>query len=220
MVAFVGPSGVGKTTLLNLLPRFYDPTEGAMKLDENDVRRVKVKDVRRHIALVLQDSVILPATVRENIAYGRPDATDAQVRHAAEIAGASAFIDRLPHKYAEPIDEAGQNLSGGQKQRISIARALLTEAPIIVMDEPTSALDPEHEARIVETLKRLKGQRTIILVSHRLSTVADCDQIFVMEAGKIIERGTHDQLLAQRGAYFRMAKHQLKLQDEPVGAGK
>ncbi len=213
MVAFVGPSGVGKTTLLNLLPRFYDPVGGAMKLDAHDVRTVKISDLRKHIALVLQESVILPTSVRENIAYGRPDATDAQIKHAADIAGAGVFIEKLPGKYEEQIDEAGQNLSGGQKQRISIARALLTEAPIIIMDEPTSALDPEHEARIVETLKRIKGQRTIILVSHRLSTVSDCDQIFVMEAGKIIERGTHDQLVAMRGAYFRMAKHQMKIED-------
>jgi ABC-type multidrug transport system fused ATPase/permease subunit len=217
MVAFVGPSGVGKTTLLNLLPRFYDPVGGAMLLDQYDARKVKIKDLRKHIALVLQDSVILPASVRDNIAYGRPDATDAQIRHAAEIAGAGVFIEKLPKKYEEMIDEAGQNLSGGQKQRISIARALLTEAPIIIMDEPTSALDPEHEAKIVDTLKRLKGQRTIILVSHRLSTVADCDQIFVMEAGKIIERGTHDELISNRAAYFRMAKHQMKIEDQPVG---
>jgi subfamily B ATP-binding cassette protein MsbA len=216
MVAFVGPSGVGKTTLLNLLPRFYDPVGGALRLDGHDVRKVKVKDVRQHTALVLQESVVLPTSVRENIAYGMPGASEAQIHRAAELAGAAVFIDKLPHKYAEQIDEAGQNLSGGQKQRISIARALLTEAPIIIMDEPTSALDPEHEARIVETLKRIKGQRTIILVSHRLSTVADCDQIFVMDSGKIIEQGTHDELLSLRGAYFRMAKHQLKIEDEPV----
>jgi ATP-binding cassette, subfamily B, bacterial len=214
MVAFVGPSGVGKTTLLNLLPRFYDPVGGAMRLDGHDARKIKVRDLRKHIALVLQESVILPATVRENIAYGRPDASDAQVHHAAEIAGAAVFIDKLPKKFDEAISESGQNLSGGQRQRISIARALVTEAPIIVMDEPTSALDPEHEARIVETLKRIKGQRTIILVSHRLSTVADCDQIFVMDAGKIIERGTHTELIAMRGSYFRMAKHQMKIEDD------
>jgi len=218
MVAFVGPSGVGKTTLLNLLPRFYDPVGGAMKLDSYDVRKIKLKSLRQHIALVLQDSVILPTSVRENIAYGRPDATDAQIRHAAEIAGAAVFIDKLPNKYQEMIDEAGQNLSGGQKQRISIARALVTESPIIIMDEPTSALDPDHEAKIVDTLKTLKGQRTIILVSHRLSTVSECDQIFVMDAGKIIERGTHDELIAAGGAYFRMARHQMKL--DPVGADK
>ncbi len=216
MVAFVGQSGVGKTTLLNLLPRFYDPIGGALKLDDHDVRGVKVADVRKHIALVLQESVILPTTVRENIAYGRPDATDAQIRTAAEISGAAVFINKLPNKYEEQITESGQNLSGGQKQRISIARALLTEAPIIIMDEPTSALDPQHEQHIIETLKRLKGQRTIILVSHRLSTVADCDQIFVMEEGKIVEKGTHDALVKQRGVYYQMAKHQLKIEEDNI----
>jgi subfamily B ATP-binding cassette protein MsbA len=213
MVAFVGSSGVGKTTLLNLLPRFYDPVEGAIRLDGHDLRRIKIKDLRQHIALVLQDNVILPTSVAENIAYGRPDATDAQIRAAATLAGAASFIEKLPGGYAEQINESGQNLSGGQKQRISIARALLTEAPIIIMDEPTSALDPHHEQLIIETLRDIKGQRTVILVSHRLSTVADCDRIFVMEEGRIIEQGTHDELVARRGAYFQMARHQMKLED-------
>ncbi|HRK29735.1 MAG TPA: ABC transporter ATP-binding protein [Tepidisphaeraceae bacterium] len=215
MVAFVGESGVGKTTLLNLLPRFYDPTSGALTLDGTDVRKIRLADLRRHVALVLQDSVILPTTVSENIAYGRPGATEAEIVQAAELAGAAAFINKLPQKFETMIQEAGSNLSGGQKQRISIARALLTEAPIIVLDEPTSALDPQHEQLITETLKRLKSQRTIVLVSHRLSTVADCDQIFVMDGGEIVERGKHDELIARRGVYYRMARHQLKLGDEP-----
>ncbi len=214
MVAFVGSSGVGKTTLLNLLPRFYDPTRGAMKLDGIDARKIKVADLRKHVALVLQESVILPTTVAENIAYGRPDATDEQIAHAAKLAGAAQFIEKLEHRYDETISESGANLSGGQKQRISIARALLTEAPIMVLDEPTSALDPQNEHLITETLRELKRQRTIILVSHRLSTVADCDQIFVMDGGKIVEQGTHAQLIAQRGLYYSMAKHQLKLEED------
>jgi subfamily B ATP-binding cassette protein MsbA len=216
MVAFVGSSGVGKTTLLNLLPRFYDPTSGSMKLDEHDASKVKVSDLRRHIALVLQESVILPTTVSENIAYGLPEATDGQIRRAAELAGAASFIEKLPQKYETEISESGANLSGGQKQRISIARALLTEAPIIVMDEPTSALDPQHEQMITETLRSLKRQRTIILVSHRLSTVADCDRIFVMNEGRIVEQGTHDELVAMRGLYYTMARHQMKLTEEVV----
>lgn len=214
MVAFVGSSGVGKTTLLNLVPRFYDPVEGAIRLDGHDLRQVRVVDVRKHIALVLQENVVLPTTVRENIAYGRPDASDAQIRRAAELAGAAIFIDKLEHGYSEQITESGSNLSGGQKQRISIARALLTEAPVIIMDEPTSALDPQHEQLIIETLQNIKGHRTLILVSHRLSTVADCDQIFVMEAGKIVEQGKHEELIKRRGVYWQMAKHQLKLADE------
>jgi ABC-type multidrug transport system fused ATPase/permease subunit len=216
MVAFVGSSGVGKTTLLNLLPRFYDPTRGAIRLDGIDIRTVKVRDLRKHVALVLQDSVILPTTVTENIAYGRPDATPQQIARAAEMAGAATFIDKLPEKYETEINESGANLSGGQRQRIAIARALLTEAPILVLDEPTSALDPQHEQMVTETLRSLKRQRTIVLVSHRLSTVADCDEIYVMDEGRIIERGTHELLVAKRGLYFRMAKHQMKLEDEPA----
>lgn len=212
MVAFVGSSGVGKTTLLNLLPRFYDPTSGVVRLDEFDARKVRIADLRKHVALVLQENVILPTTVAENIAYGRPDATEAQIRRAAELAGAASFIEKLPQKYETEISEAGSNLSGGQKQRISIARALLTEAPIMVFDEPTSALDPQHEHMFIETLRSLKRQRTIILVSHRLSTVADCDLIFVMDQGRIVEQGTHEQLVAQRGLYCRMASHQMKLE--------
>jgi subfamily B ATP-binding cassette protein MsbA len=217
MVAFVGPSGVGKSTLLSLLPRFYDPTGGAIRLDDQDIRRVKIKDLRKHIALVLQENTILPATVAENIAYGRPDATSDQVRHAARLAEADEFIRALPQGYDTPINESGANLSGGQRQRIAIARALITEAPIMILDEPTSALDPNNERAITHTLNSLKGKRTIILVSHRLSTVVECDQIFMMSRGQIVERGTHDDLIAKRGAYYEMARHQLQLDDaEPA----
>jgi len=217
MVAFVGSSGVGKTSLLNLLPRFYDPTEGALKLDEYDLRKIKLHQLRRHVALVLQENSVLPATVWENIAYGHVGATQAAIAAAATLAGAADFIEKLPQKYQTKIGEGFAHLSGGQRQRIAIARALLTEAPILVLDEPTSALDPQHEAMIVETLRGLKGKRTILLVSHRLSTVADCDQIFVMDDGRIAERGTHKELLALGGLYRAMAAHQFKMEpDEAV----
>ena len=219
MVAFVGSSGVGKTTLLNLLPRFYDPTGGALKLDGHDLRKVKLKDLRRHVALVLQDNAILPASVAENIAYGRPNATPAQIGRAAQLAGAAEFIEKLPSRYHAQLGERGSNLSGGQRQRIGIARALLTESPILILDEPTSALDPRQEGMIVQTLNSLKGQRTIIVVSHRLSTVSGCDQIFVMDGGRVAERGTHDQLLGMHGVYHDMAKQQFKLEDEAIPAG-
>ena len=213
-VAFVGSSGVGKSTLLNLLPRFYDPTAGRILVDGADIRDVKVKDLRRHVALVLQESVILPTTIAENIAYGRPSATREQVREAARMAGAADFIEALPDAYDTQIAEGGANLSGGQRQRISIARALLTEAPFVVLDEPTSALDPHHEQLITNALRNLKGHRTVVIVSHRLSVVADCDQIFVMEGGRIVEQGTHEDLLARRGHYYTMARHQLGLDRE------
>jgi ABC-type multidrug transport system fused ATPase/permease subunit len=211
MVGFVGSSGAGKTSLLNLLPRFYDPVSGAIRLDGRDIRQVKLRDLRRHIALVLQESPILSATVAENIAYGNPRATEAQIRSAAKLAGAEPFIESLAQKYQSPLHEAGQNLSGGQRQRIGIARALATEAPILVLDEPTSALDAHNEQMITETLRNLKGQRSIIVVSHRLSTVSDCDCIYVMEEGRIVEQGTHPQLIARAGVYARLAKHQMKL---------
>jgi ABC-type multidrug transport system fused ATPase/permease subunit len=208
MVAFVGSSGVGKSTLLNLLPRFYDPTAGRILLDCVDVRDVKVRDLRRHVALVLQESVILPTTIAENIAYGRTNATHEQVCEAARLAGAADFIEELPDGYDTQIAEGGANLSGGQRQRISIARALLTEAPFVVLDEPTSALDPRHEMIVTRALRTLKGRRTVVIVSHRLGVVADCDQIFVMDGGRIVEQGTHHELLARRGHYHAMACQQ------------
>jgi len=217
LVAFVGPSGAGKSTLLSLLPRFFDPTRGAVRLDGTDVRTVKLRDLRKHVALVLQETMLLPVTVAENIAYGKPDATMEEIKRAAELAGADGFIQKMPDKYATVLTEGGQNLSGGQRQRLAIARALATEAPIIVLDEPTSALDPQNEQMITETLAALKGRRTIVVVSHRLSTVADCDHIYVMEEGRIVEQGTHESLIARRGLYFRMARHQMKL---PAEAGE
>jgi len=217
MVAFVGSSGVGKTTLLNLLPRFYDPTSGALKLDDIDVRKVRIKDLRAHVALVLQENLILPTTVSENISYGRPAASDAEINQAARLSGAAVFIEKLPQGYDTVVSESGANLSGGQRQRIGIARALLTEAPIMVFDEPTSALDAHHEAMITQTLRDLKRQRTIIVVSHRLSTVMDCDQIFVMDEGRIVEHGTHSELISRAGVYSAMARQQLRI-EEPARA--
>jgi ATP-binding cassette, subfamily B, bacterial len=206
MVAFIGASGTGKSTLLRLLSRFHDPGSGSIRLGGHDLRDVKLEDARRHVAVVFQDSLVLPASVAENIAYGRPSATMDEVRRAAEMAGAASFIAELPEGFATRLDESGQRLSGGQLQRLAIARALISEAPILVLDEPTSALDGEHERRIIETLKALKGERTILLVSHRLQSVAACDQIFVMEGGRFVERGTYRELLARRGVFQRMAR--------------
>jgi subfamily B ATP-binding cassette protein MsbA len=204
MVAFLGPSGTGKSTLLNLLPRFYDPTSGSVLLDDVDLRTLKVSDVRKHMALVSQGSPLFPGTIAENIAYGRPDALFHEIREAAVESGAAEFIETLPEQYDTLIAEGGQNLSGGQRQRLAIARALVTKAPILILDEPTNALDLKHEQWVIETLQRLRRLRTIILVTHRLETAVDCDQIFVMQEGAIIEDGSHAELLARQGLYFRM----------------
>lgn len=206
MVAFIGPSGTGKSTLLALMLRFYDPTTGALRLDGVDFRDVRITDLRGHMALVGQESVMLPANVADNIAYGRPRATRAEIEHAAEMAGAAKFIGELPKGYDAIVAEGGQNLSGGQRQRIAIARALLTNAPFLILDEPTSALDPQHEQHLVETLCSLKTLRTIVLVTHRLESVVHCDRIFVMQGGRIVEQGTHNSLIAHCGAYARMCE--------------
>jgi len=204
MVAFVGPSGTGKSTLLNLMLRFYDPTEGALRLDGFDFRRIRISDLRAHMALVGQENVMLPVSIAENISYGRPEAAQKEIAEAAAMAGAAGFIEDLPEGYETHLAEGGQNLSGGQRQRIAIARALLTQAPFLILDEPTSALDPQHERHLIETLRTLKGVRTIVLVTHRLESVVDCDRIFVMSSGTIVERGTHALLLAVGGSYAQM----------------
>ena len=207
---------MGKSTLLNLLPRFYDPTGGIIKLDDWDLRLVKLKDIRRHIALTLQDSVILPTTVAENIAYGHPEATQEQIEEAARLAGANLFIEALPQGYRTQLIDAGQNLSGGQRRRIALVRSLLTGAPILVLDEPTSALDSHHEQVIQESLRSLKGKRTIVLVSHRIVTVMDCDPIYVLDGGRIVEQGTHSELIRLGRIYASMAKEQLWLNSPHV----
>ena len=214
-VAFVGSSGAGKSTLLNLLLRFYDPTAGTVKLDQHDLRQIKLKDIRRHIALVLQDSVILPTTIAENIAYGCPTATLEQIREAARLAGAANFIEALPDQYQTALLDSGMNLSGGQRQRIALARALLTKAPILVLDEPTSALDSEHEQVVIDTLSSLKAKHTVVLVSHHIAAVMSCDRIYVLDQGMIVEHGNHQELLRRGGIYAAMAKQQLRT-DFPV----
>jgi ABC-type multidrug transport system fused ATPase/permease subunit len=204
IVGLVGGTGAGKSTLLSLVPRFYDPTEGSVTLDDRDLRTVTKKSLRAQIAIVLQDTLLFSTTVRENIAYGRPDATDEEIVNAARRAQADEFISQLPNGYASAVGERGGHLSVGQRQRIGIARAFLKNAPILLLDEPTSALDPATEAAIMETIKELMCGRTTLIATHRLAAIHDVDQIVVLERGHIVEQGRGEELIARGGAYARL----------------
>ncbi len=215
-VALVGPSGGGKSTILNLIPRFYDVTAGRVTLDGRDVRDVALASLRDQIALVTQEPFLFDDTIRANIAYARPDASVAEVEAAARAAAAHDFILALPAGYDSLVGEAGARLSGGQRQRIAIARAFLKDAPILLLDEATSALDTESEAQIQAALKRLMAGRTTLLIAHRLSTVRGADRIYVVDKGRIVETGDHASLVKQRGLYARLAQSQ-DLEAEPAG---
>jgi ATP-binding cassette, subfamily B, bacterial MsbA len=216
-VALVGPSGGGKTTLLNLIPRFYDPTKGRVTIDGQDLREVTLTSLRNQIALVTQEPFLFDDTIRANIAYARPDASQAKIEQAAREAAAHEFILDLPHGYETSVGEAGARLSGGQRQRIAIARAFLKDAPILLLDEATSALDTESEAQVQAALWRLMAGRATILIAHRLSTVRGADRIYVIDKGRIVETGDHASLMRKRGIYARLAKTQ-DLQAEPEPA--
>jgi len=205
VTALVGPSGAGKSTLVDLIPRFYPVTIGSITLDGIDTSRIKLKALRRLTGIVSQDTVLFNDTVRNNIAYGAEGRfTDEQIRAAAEAANAHAFISELPQGYDTILGERGTRLSGGQRQRLAIARALLCDPPILILDEATSALDTESERLVQEAVDRLLRGRTVFVIAHRLSTIVHADQILFLERGVIVERGTHAELLAARGAYHRL----------------
>ncbi|SFM79709.1 ATP-binding cassette, subfamily B [Bradyrhizobium sp. Rc3b] len=209
-VAIVGPSGAGKSTIFHLLLRFYDPRSGVISLDGVPVKSADPRDFRARIALVPQESNVFAASARENIRFGRPDATDAEVERAAELAHAAEFIRRLPEGFDTPLGERGVTLSGGQRQRIAIARAILRDAPLLLLDEATSALDAESETLVQTALEELMRHRTTLVIAHRLATVLSCDRILVMDQGKIVEQGTHAELVAANGLYARLARLQFE----------
>jgi ABC-type multidrug transport system fused ATPase/permease subunit len=204
IVGLAGGTGAGKSTLLSLVPRFYDPTSGSITLDGRHVRQITKKSLRAQIAIVLQDTLLFSTTVRENIGYGRPDATEDEIIEAARRAQADEFIRQMPQGYDSLVGERGGHLSVGQRQRIGIARAFLKNAPILLLDEPTSALDPTTESAIMDTIKELMRGRTTLIATHRLATIHNLDQIIVVEHGRIVEQGRGADLVARGGVYAKL----------------
>ena len=208
--AFVGHSGAGKSTVMNLLPRFYDPQEGTIEIDNQIINKVSLSSLRKNLSMVSQDVILFDDTVRNNILYAKSDATDEEIEKACKFAAADEFIKKLPNGYETMIGENGVRLSGGQKQRISIARAILKESPIILLDEATSSLDAESEEIVQNAINNLTKNKTTLVIAHRLSTIHNADKIFVMKNGKIINAGNHDFLIANCQEYKTLYKKQLK----------
>ena len=214
LVALVGPTGAGKTTIVSLLPRFYDLTSGEIRVDGTDIRRFKIKSLRQQISFVLQETLLFRAPVGQNIAYGKPEAKRGEVIRAARLAYADEFIEQMPEGYDTMIGERGMTLSGGQRQRIAIARAIIRDAPILILDEPSSGLDPAAEKLVFDALGNLMAGRTSIVIAHRLATVRRADVIFVIDEGRVVEQGTHEELLEQGGLYSRLYELQFRGEEE------
>ena len=208
LVGIVGPTGSGKSTVVSLIPRFYDPVKGSIKIDGHDVRDFKLKSLREHIGYVLQDTVLFRGTIAHNIAFGRPTASRDEIIAAAELANAHEFISKMAQGYDTIVGERGSTLSGGQRQRIGIARVMVRNNPILLLDEPTAALDSESEKLVIEALERLMKGRTVITIAHRLTTIRDADQIIVIAGGVVAESGTHDELMAKNGIYAELHRTQ------------
>jgi ABC-type multidrug transport system ATPase subunit len=215
-IALVGLSGSGKTTLVRLLPRFYDPWAGTITIDGVDIRDYPLEVLRRSIGMVLQDSVLFEGTIRDNIGVGRPDATDEEIVAAAKQACVHTTIMNTPGAYDAQVREQGKNFSSGQRQRIAVARAILRDAPILILDEPTANLDVEAEAEVMRAIERLTSGRTVIVISHRLSTLGHVDEIAVLEAGRIVERGSYQELKAAGGAFAHLLAEQTRYAAEPT----
>jgi subfamily B ATP-binding cassette protein MsbA len=216
-VGIVGPTGGGKSTIVSMIPRFYDPTDGRVLIDGVDLRDFTVQGLRAQIGFVLQDTVLFRGTVRDNIAYGRPSATDEEIVAAAKLANADEFIAKMPDGYHTMVGERGLTLSGGQRQRIGIARAIIRNAPILILDEPTAALDTESEKLVMEALERLMKGRTVLTIAHRLSTIRDAHKIIVLKEGVVAEEGTHDELVARKGVYAEL--YRVQTGGAPAAAG-
>ncbi|HRQ23707.1 MAG TPA: ABC transporter ATP-binding protein, partial [Anaerolineales bacterium] len=213
-IAIVGPTGAGKTTIINLLPRFYDVTNGSVKIDGIDVRDIATESLRKQIGIVLQDTFLFSASVMDNVRFGRPDATDEEVLAAIKLANADTFIERLPEKYETVLGERGSGLSQGQRQLLSIARAALANPRILILDEATSSVDTRTERLIQKAFDQLLEGRTSFVIAHRLSTIRNADMILVLKDGQVIERGKHDELLDKKGFYYDLYMSQFKKQEE------